>query len=284
LDSDDEWHSQKLEKQVEYHKNNPDILISYTDELWVRDGKEVKVPKKFKKHGGHIFDRCLSHCIIAPSSVFVFRELLNEVQIPSQAGNDERKAGNDEREAGNDGASSSSSTLPSYSGLTRGSQIFDENLEVCEDYDLWLRISARYPIGLVNEKLIVKYAGHDDQLSFKHWGMDRFRVLALERFVLEIPSQAGNDEREAGNDDREAGNDEREAGNDEREAGNDEREAGNDDRETGNDLGEAVNDELIIKELIKKYTLLLRGAVKYDRIHDAKIYEKRLKELKNESN
>ena len=60
---------------------------------------------------------------------------------------------------------------------------FDESLEVCEDYDLWLRILAKEEIGLINEKLITKYGGHDDQLSLKHWGMDRFRVRALEKHL-----------------------------------------------------------------------------------------------------
>jgi glycosyltransferase involved in cell wall biosynthesis len=57
--------------------------------------------------------------------------------------------------------------------------LFDETLPACEDYDLWLRISARYPVLFVDEMLTVKYGGHDDQLSRKHWGMDRFRVRAM---------------------------------------------------------------------------------------------------------
>jgi glycosyltransferase involved in cell wall biosynthesis len=59
--------------------------------------------------------------------------------------------------------------------------VFDETLEVCEDYDLWLRITCKYEAGLINEPLITKYGGHDDQLSFRHWGMDRFRVRSLEK-------------------------------------------------------------------------------------------------------
>lgn len=56
---------------------------------------------------------------------------------------------------------------------------FDESLPACEDYDLWLRISAHYPVLYCQEALIVKYGGHDDQLSQQHWGMDRFRIRAL---------------------------------------------------------------------------------------------------------
>ncbi|MEA3373256.1 MAG: glycosyltransferase [Campylobacterota bacterium] len=61
--------------------------------------------------------------------------------------------------------------------------LFDEALEVCEDYDLWLRVLAKYEVGLISEKLIDKYGGHDDQLSLKHWGMDRFRARALEKHL-----------------------------------------------------------------------------------------------------
>jgi len=63
--------------------------------------------------------------------------------------------------------------------------VFDESFPVCEDYDLWLRITVKYQIGLIPEKLIVKTGGHADQLSKKYWGMDRFRVRALEKVLGE---------------------------------------------------------------------------------------------------
>ena len=63
--------------------------------------------------------------------------------------------------------------------LLEGVGLFDESLPVCEDYDLWLKIFSRVPVLLVPEKLLIKYGGHDDQLSRKYWGMDRFRVSSL---------------------------------------------------------------------------------------------------------
>ncbi|MDD5383161.1 MAG: glycosyltransferase family A protein [Candidatus Margulisbacteria bacterium] len=60
---------------------------------------------------------------------------------------------------------------------------FDESLPVCEDYDLWLRLSLRYPIAFIDEQLIVKRGGHPDQLSRQYWGMDRFRVRALQKLL-----------------------------------------------------------------------------------------------------
>jgi glycosyltransferase involved in cell wall biosynthesis len=60
---------------------------------------------------------------------------------------------------------------------------FDEDLPVCEDYDLWLRISCRYPVHLISEPLVVKEGGHPDQLSASHKGMDRFRIKALVKLI-----------------------------------------------------------------------------------------------------
>lgn len=61
--------------------------------------------------------------------------------------------------------------------------IFDPSLPACEDYDLWLRITSRYHVGLIGEDLTVKTGGHEDQLSRKHWGMDRFRVRSLCKII-----------------------------------------------------------------------------------------------------
>ncbi len=63
--------------------------------------------------------------------------------------------------------------------------VFDESLPACEDYDLWLRLALRHPVHFIEEKLIVKTGGHSDQLSRKYWGMDRFRVHAMEKILKE---------------------------------------------------------------------------------------------------
>jgi len=57
--------------------------------------------------------------------------------------------------------------------------LFDETLPAAEDYDLWLRISCRYPIYLIDKGLVVKEGGHEDQLSRRFAGMDRFRIKAI---------------------------------------------------------------------------------------------------------
>ena len=61
---------------------------------------------------------------------------------------------------------------------------FDETLPAAEDYDLWLRLTWRYEVGLVDEPLVIKRGGHPDQLSGQ-WGLDRFRIRALVKLLAE---------------------------------------------------------------------------------------------------
>ena len=59
---------------------------------------------------------------------------------------------------------------------------FDERLPACEDYDMWLRVSSRYPVFLIDTPLIVKRGGHGDQLS-KMAGLDRYRIQSLVKLL-----------------------------------------------------------------------------------------------------
>jgi len=56
--------------------------------------------------------------------------------------------------------------------------LFDEALPACEDYDLWLRVTCRYPVYLIDTPLIVKTGGHPDQLSAFH-SLDKYRIAAI---------------------------------------------------------------------------------------------------------
>ena len=60
---------------------------------------------------------------------------------------------------------------------------FDETLPVCEDYDLWLRISCRYPIHLLDRELVIKEGGGPDQLSKSMAGIDRFRIQSMAKLL-----------------------------------------------------------------------------------------------------
>ncbi len=106
---------------------------------------------------------------------------------------------------------------------------FDESLEVCEDYDLWLRVAQGHKIGLIDLPLISKYGGDEDQLSVKFWGMDRFRTLSLEKLLKK----------------------------------------------------QMKNEAMILDMLLKKYRVLLKGAVKYERAVEITKYIEKIKFYEN---
>jgi len=61
---------------------------------------------------------------------------------------------------------------------------FDEEYPCCEDYEFWLRVSAKENFLLVGEPLTLKDGGRDDQVSFVYrTGMDKFRIQAIMKIL-----------------------------------------------------------------------------------------------------
>ncbi|AIH04115.1 MULTISPECIES: glycosyltransferase [Thermodesulfobacterium] len=56
--------------------------------------------------------------------------------------------------------------------------VFDEEFWVCEDYEFWLRVAIKTPVGLIPKPLVIKSGGREDQLSATK-GLDYYRTLAL---------------------------------------------------------------------------------------------------------
>jgi len=75
----------------------------------------------------------------------------------------------------------SPSSVLLHRSLLNDEGAFDESFPVCEDYELWLRLTRRHPVHFLDEHLIIKTGGHSDQLSLSRWGLDRFRIRALEK-------------------------------------------------------------------------------------------------------
>jgi len=140
LDSDDLWLPGKLKVQTRFMADHPEVMISQTEEIWMRKGRRL-IPKiRHRKPSGEIFRRSLELCLVSPSAVMIRRELFDRVGY------------------------------------------FDETLPVAEDYDLWLRVAAGYPVPLLPQQLVVKRGGHPDQLSATP-GIDRYRIIALENLL-----------------------------------------------------------------------------------------------------
>lgn len=74
---------------------------------------------------------------------------------------------------------------------------FDPLLPACEDYALWLPVTAFEYIGYIPETGVVKYGGHEDQLSRRYHAMDRFRVYAICSFIDHYGQDAGEKKVEA---------------------------------------------------------------------------------------
>lgn len=140
LDVDDLWKKRKLSTQMRVMEETG-IRLTYTDEIWVRNGKRINQKLRHRKYSGHIFEHCLPLCIISPSSAVIHRSVFDDVGL------------------------------------------FDESLPVCEDYDMWLRITARYPVIFIEKPLIVKHGGHPDQLSRAYDGMDCFRITGIMKML-----------------------------------------------------------------------------------------------------
>ncbi len=61
--------------------------------------------------------------------------------------------------------------------------LFDESMPACEDYDLWLRIGSRYPLGLIEKPYIIKRGGHPGQLSAITPVLDKYRIRSISNLL-----------------------------------------------------------------------------------------------------
>lgn len=75
------------------------------------------------------------------------------------------------------------STVVLHRSVLRAVGGFREDLEIAEDYELWLRVTARFPVGYCDRPLVTKRAGHGDQLSERYGQIERFRIDALAPLV-----------------------------------------------------------------------------------------------------
>jgi glycosyltransferase involved in cell wall biosynthesis len=80
LDVDDLWKKEKLGIQMSAMSSESSV-ISYTEEVWLKDGRRLNQRKKHRKYGGYIYERCLPLCIISPSSAVIRKETFAEIGL-----------------------------------------------------------------------------------------------------------------------------------------------------------------------------------------------------------
>lgn len=79
LDSDDIWHTNKLQTQMQAIAQTHNYLICHSDEVWIRHGVQVNPMQKHAKTGHWIFQSCLPRCVISPSTVLIKSTLFDEL-------------------------------------------------------------------------------------------------------------------------------------------------------------------------------------------------------------
>lgn len=150
LDSDDEWHVDKIKHQLDYLFINPFFNIIQCDEKWIRNNKQINKKKYHLKEEGFIFKQSLERCMVSPSGVMIKKKFFDQ-----------------------------------FSG-------FNETFQVCEDYDLWIKMTRFFLVGFNSDLDVNKFAGHSDQLSLTPV-MDKYRVQSLEQLYRSETSQVFKD-------------------------------------------------------------------------------------------
>lgn len=120
LDSDDEWCSDKLRCQVEYFDVHPDVALVYTDMIEVVDG--------------YVESEAYLHCgaYSRTGEGDLYEALLHENFIFTP-------------------------TVMVRRTIFDGVGMFDTQLAICEDRDLWLRIARQFSIGFLDQPLTIRH-------------------------------------------------------------------------------------------------------------------------------
>jgi glycosyltransferase involved in cell wall biosynthesis len=138
LDSDDEWHVDKVALQVSYLEAHPDLGMVMTDYMWVTPkGQVIRIQHRRAAlpRDGHILDDVLRDPTIVPSTAMIRRSVYDAIGG------------------------------------------FDESLDTAEDIDFYLRIASRFGIGLLEQPLTRYMTGHDSLSKPKQAYDDYARVM-----------------------------------------------------------------------------------------------------------
>ena len=122
LDSDDEWRSDKLEKQVAFLESRPDFGMVLTDVVQMgrdRRAYDVLRRRRFIPEDGTVLRHVLRQPSLAPSSALIRRSVIEHVGG------------------------------------------FDASLPTAEDIEFHLRVALRFPIGVIEEPLTRCMRGHE---------------------------------------------------------------------------------------------------------------------------
>jgi len=81
LDSDDLWLPEKLAAQVAFFRAHQDATICQTQEVWIRNNRQIFPKSKHKKESGFFFERSLELCLVSPSAVMMKNRMFDDVGL-----------------------------------------------------------------------------------------------------------------------------------------------------------------------------------------------------------
>ncbi len=158
LDADDLWQKDKLEKQLNFFQNNPDVYLCYSTYQLINENStklDVMLEKRKKSNGCTFESLFLSFNFIPSASVMI--KIYDKEVI-----------------------------------------FFDENpkLVAAEDFDLWLRIAKSKKIGFIDEPLLL-YRIHENNTSgnvsyrisrnwnlIQKWKIEVNNILLVKKYFL----------------------------------------------------------------------------------------------------
>lgn len=120
LDSDDEWCADKLRRQLEYYDAYPEVALVYTDMVEVVDGR---VESEAYLH-------CGAYSRVGEGQIY--ESLLEENFIFTP-------------------------TVMVRRTVFDGVGMFDTQLAICEDRDLWLKIARQFSVGFLDLPLTIRH-------------------------------------------------------------------------------------------------------------------------------
>lgn len=79
LDSDDLWQPEKLQRQMLYLQQRPQLYACQTDEFWYRNGQILNQPARLQPPAGQFLRESMNFCLISPSAVLLRKDKFLEI-------------------------------------------------------------------------------------------------------------------------------------------------------------------------------------------------------------
>lgn len=149
LDSDDIWHTQKLERQLALHRKHPEVRASGTDFIIFSNEEAVPANGTLYQHDPSFLTLSVTDLVFGEhfsggSGALIHRDCFDKVGM------------------------------------------FDETLRAVEDLEMWVRLGSEFNLGRVLEPLVF-IRTHPNSLSTRASKMENFHRETIDKIFRDIP-------------------------------------------------------------------------------------------------